>query len=339
MSQSKLQILLKGLVFSGIISSVGLYSCVGGGSTEGGQGQADAGLGEHPVSDGGFGSTLRISLEGGAETIPTAGRVGFFVDALDPNGQPLADRRVFCESEKGIAILEPSKNGVAFEHTSSSGRLSGVLGGVTPGSFLLECRLEQGANVVAREHFKVIGDVPAGFAGFPGAAGGNLGGGVIVDNPNTDDEGDVAVTSILFLTNGGTTADIGLIDIHRTTLCSDNNPEPYTFDNYQLTFKNPLLETVTIDSVTITIAGTGLSVTKSIGVTVPASTDAQTYVGLFDDNPNGGSTKYLAGDTSSPLPTGTYNVSFEVEGTTANGVGFSTSTSTSVTFAFVDNCP
>ena len=49
MSQSKLQILLKGLVFSGIISSVGLYSCVGGGSTEGGQGKETAELGEDHV--------------------------------------------------------------------------------------------------------------------------------------------------------------------------------------------------------------------------------------------------------------------------------------------------
>ena len=167
-----------------VLTGLGLLvaSCGGGGDTDGGASTGDQGNGPTLVSNGGFGSKMTIELENddGIE-IPTAGQAKFLVKATDPNGQPLSFIRIFCESEKGLAILEPSSGGVAFENTNSRGAFSGVLGGVAPGSFMLECRAPQGFNLVARKHFKVTGAVPEGFDGFPGAAGGNLGGGVIVD--------------------------------------------------------------------------------------------------------------------------------------------------------------
>ncbi len=321
---------------------------VGCGSTGGGQGKNDAGLGTHPVSDGGFGAKLTISLADGTNEIETGGTKDFFVIATDPNGLPLAERRVFCESEKGLAIVEPSSGGVAFEHTNADGKMSGVLGGASPGSYLLECRLEEGFNLIARKHFKITGDVPPGFNGFLGAAGGNLGGGVIVPNPNAQ-VGDVEVTSIGFNVLGEA-AEInpGLIDLGQDTDCSNDGStttddiEPYGFDQVILHLKNPLSEAVTIDEVQITINNASDPET-TLGVTtvVPALTTDQEVAVAFSDFPNSNSTKYLAGlpgVAANQFIAGTYNVTFDISGETASGEDINTSVSTAVTFAQIDRC-
>ncbi len=194
MKQKNSIILATVLAFAGM----GVLASCSGGDTDGGAATADAGPGSIYVADGASGSTMKIELEG-AETIPTAGRVNFKITATDPNGAPLSYIRINCETEHGIAIIEPSRGGVAFETTNAEGKLSGVFGGLAPGSFLVECRAPQGYNLVARASYKVVGEIPEGFDGFPGAAGGNLGGGVIVP-PSAED---VAVTEIRFSSIAG----------------------------------------------------------------------------------------------------------------------------------------
>jgi hypothetical protein len=160
-----------------VVAALLIVGCRG--NTDGGDAAvtADTPSGQYS-SDGAAGASLTIRVSG---SVTVGGRTGFSVTALDPTGAPLAYIRIFCESEQGIAILEPSSGGVAFEHTGPTGFMSGVLGGLLPGSYILECRGPQGFNLVDRVSINVTGSAPSGFTGFPGAAGGNLGGGVITD--------------------------------------------------------------------------------------------------------------------------------------------------------------
>ncbi|MFN8390497.1 MAG: hypothetical protein U0136_09430 [Bdellovibrionota bacterium] len=347
MSQAKFGQTLFGIALAGMLASAALAGCLagGGGDTDGGQGNDDAGIGAQPVSDGGFGASLTIALDDGGNELRVAERKDFFVTALDPNGLPLTDRRVFCESEKGIAILEPSSGGVAFEHTGSHGTMSGVLGGVTPGSYLLECRLEEGFNLVARKHLKVIGEVPAGFQGFPGAAGGNLGGGVIVENPN--DVGN-SVLTVEFLTVTGQQTANGPIDTARELDCDNNvatnDPETYGDDNFVLKIDNPENEDLVIDSVTFTVDdGRDVESSRQKAGLVVAAGSATTLSGTFTEPvflPSGAQTdvKAFAG-TSFRVLNGTFNVNFRVRAhLAASGESVSLSTGQSVTFQDVNNC-
>lgn len=337
MSQARFRRSLRIVAMAGMIAGLALAGGCDQGNTEGGS-DAD-GLGPQPVSDGGFGASLTITLDGGGEVIPTAGRVGFFVQALDPTGQPLAFRRVFCESEAGIAIIEPSSGGVAFEHTNDAGVMSGVLGGVTPGSFLLECRLEEGFNLVARRTLKVRGEVPSGFDGFPGAAGGNLGGGVIIDNP----DGDAQLVSVTFSGAGLGAGDAnGPIDITRDNDCDNdpdtNDPEPFTFDEYVLTIQNRTEEVITVQSVTFTVDdGRNVTSTDQTAGLVIAPGASGTVTGTFTEFSGISGNKTFAG-TSFDVILGTYNVTFDVDAEAESGEDADVSGTASVTFGFVDNC-
>lgn len=268
--------------------------------------------------------------------------LAFFVVATDPAGAPLAFRRVFCESEKGIAILEPSSGGVAFEHTGPDGSMSGLLGGVTPGSYIIECRLEEGFNLVARRRLKVSGEVPAGFAGFPGAAGGNLGGGSIQPNPNLT----VDLLQILFNGQGLTDDPNGPIDTELWTDCNFDglatlsDIEPYTYDEYKLKIKNSFNEPLQIESVQFIIHD-GREVTSDprqlTGLYIGTG-DTGEVVGTFTEPVQAAPyIKAFAGTTSTVID-GTYNVEFIVKGTTLSGESFTISNTGSVTFGGVNNC-
>lgn len=344
MLYSKFVKTLTGVAVLGVVGlgGIGLSGCLGGsGDTDGGPANDSLGTGAQPVSDGGFGASLTIVLKDDGDTVPTAGRETFFVNALDASGQPLAFRRVFCDSEKGLAILEPSSGGVAFESTGPDGSMSGVLGGVTPGSFLLECRLEEGFNLVARKRVHVVGDVPEGFQGYPGAAGGNLGGGSIQDNPNTSPQ----LIQVTFSGQGLGQADQnGPIDIEQDLDCNrDGNTttddiEPYTFDEYNVKINNRLTEPLSIDSITFTVDdGQGVVSTRQLnGLVIQAGAEG-TITGSFTEVVLGTNIKTFAG-TGFTVLHGTFNVTFTVRGTTASGDSVRLTGSASVTFAGVDNC-
>ena len=346
MSQAKFGRTLLGIVFAGMISSSAFVGCFfggGAGDTDGGQGNDAAGLGAQTVSNGGFGATLTIQLDGGGNIIQVTERAGFHVTALDPQGAPLPNQRVFCESEKGIAILEPSSNGVAFEHTGSQGIMSGVLGGVAPGSYLLECRLEEGFNLVARLHIKVEGEVPAGFAGFPGAAGGNLGGGVIVENPNPSGQ----LVQVTFNMVNTENSPNGPIDIIRNLDCDSNlatnDPEPYGNDNYILTINNTGTQDLIINSVTFAVGdGRGVESTEQFAGLVIAAGASGSLTGTFTEPvflPSGAQSaiKAFAG-TAFQVLHGTYNVTFTVSADTLDGNSADLQGSAAVTFEDVDRC-
>ena len=183
-TKTRRALLLLGTVL-GCISLLSAVSGCGGGDTDGGPAvDANDRAGAQFVSDT-VGGSLRIRVVG---PLTVTGEVGFTVTALDPSGAPLQFIRIFCESERGIAIIEPSAGGVAFEHTDETGVMSGRLGGLVPGSFLLECRGPVGFGLVDRLNITIRGSVPDGFIGFPGAAGGNLGGDSLIDiTPDADE--------------------------------------------------------------------------------------------------------------------------------------------------------
>lgn len=321
-----------GAVGAGIVSLVLLAGCDSG-DTDGGS--ATPGQGPSFVSDGGAGATLTIEAP---RTIDVGDRQPFRVTALDPNGQPLSFIRIFCETESGIAILEPSRGGVAFEHTGAAGVMSGVLGGVTPGSYLLECRGPQGFNLLARMSILITGEVPEGFTGFPGAAGGNLGGGLLVDPP----EEDIQVAEVTFVDVTGNESRNGPIDINFNPDCNNDgiltDPEPYGFDDYLIRFQNALEQRVFVETITFTVFdGRNVTSTQQFGgLLVPAGTET-VIEGSFTEFVFGTSTKTYAGTAFALIP-GTYNVTFTITGETDGGEGFVLEQSASITIGAVDNC-
>lgn len=319
----------------GLLTSFG--ACHGSNDTDGGIASDNLGTGNQPTSDGGFGASLTITLSDGDNIIGTGEREGFFVTALDPSGAPIAFRRVFCDSEQGIAILEPSAGGVAFEHTGADGRLSGVLGGLTPGSFLIECRLEEGFNLVARKSLKIVGDIPEGFSGFPGAAGGHIGGGLVPDLP----EGN----SALSITVGSGNQ----VDIVRDLDCNDdNNPpatgvfdvEPFSPDSFTIQVKNgDNNSNFTIDSVTFEVNGVESETNfTSDAIVGPGGTG--TITGVYSDLLATSAVNVIKvfHGTDEPLTLGSFNVRFRVRGSSDSGQSSSITETITVQHVDINNC-
>lgn len=266
------------------------------------------------VSDGGAGATIRIEIDD--TTLNVGDETHFLVRLTDPQGAPLARLRVFCESEKGIAIIEPSSGGVAFEHTNANGIMSGVIGALLPGSYMMECRGPQGFNLVERVSLMITGDIPDGFEGWPGAAGGNLGGGTIVDITPDVEEG--LTVSIRFQDAAGT-SDAGPLDLSQGT-CTGGSPETWSTPRYVITISNAGTQDVTLDAVEITVGGTTESVDTILNV--PSGT-SNSYTGVL---PNAGTA-------------GTKTVSVELGLTAEDGETFTLSGRTTVTISDLNRCP
>lgn len=311
--------------------------------------EADSTAGQF-AANGAAGSTIRINAP---ERIPTGGTAGFSVELRDPQGEPLPFVRVFCESEQGIAILEPSDGGVAFESTTADGTFSGVLGGVTRGSYLLECRGPQGFNLVAREEIVVVGDIPQGFDGFPGAAGGNLGGGLLVDT--SDDPGNFLTISVAFADGG---RDInsearpnGPIDTTFDTDCAgdggppgdDDGPEleVFTVTDYIISVSNSSDERIEITSVRFDLTGVGpeAGIVRTTGplsqlVVVPANSTGE-FVGVLLENAPPLHSFVGSGDL---VVEGTFDLRLTLSGVSEQGTRFSTSVNQTLTFSPINNC-
>ncbi len=333
MLQSKLGRALLITLIGTCLTTLIFVGCGGNGNTDGGQGANDAGIGEQFVSDGGAGATLRIDVLG---SLVTTGTVDFIVTLLDPTGAPIPFIRIFCESEAGIAILEPSRNGVAFESTAANGIMSGVLGGVTPGSYLLECRAEEGFNLIDRESIVITGDVPPGFDGFPGAAGGNLGGQLIIDRPEEDELG---ISAINFLDGPENTL---ILDSRQNGDCDNDpttdDPEPFFFKNFTVTIANPFAEeAISVGTIRVSVREQGgATVTlpaQSFGIDIPVG-GSSTIQGLFIDEFG----SQYSGSGVAPTE-GTHTATFTVTVTgVESGERFTLTDSQTFTYEDVNNC-
>jgi hypothetical protein len=300
------------------------------------------------VADGNFGGSLSISVRG---SLSVGGTVGFFVTALDPTGAPYKFLRITCDTEEGLALLEPTNpagSTAGVEQTDTNGNMSGVLGGEAPGSFVLECRGPDGFQLVAKVSIVVAGPIPAGFAGFTGAGGGGLGGGVVNPDPDLSDDG-VTITNVRFVTFGGTT-NTADIDIVFTSDCDgDGNgpgdptttpptpagtidPEPFGFDDYLLDISNPLAAAVKIDSVAFTVIGAGATSSVQLNQVNIDSKGTVNLQGPFAIPTGVGGSKTYAG-TGVLVPLGLDNVTFTITGSLLDGTQPFTVTKSAVVIA------
>ncbi len=346
MLKAKLGRTLLGTFCIAAILSIGIAACnTGGTSNDGSADAADTPSGQY-ISDGGAGGSLTIRISG---SLTVGGTTGFTVTALDAAGAPLAFIRIFCESERGIAIIEPSSGGTSFESTGPNGLMSGRLGGLTPGSYIMECRGPEGFNLVARTQITISGSIPEGFQGFPGAAGGNLGGGFLVDQtPDPDGTVGVRVTGISIFDSGSTSSSDSQIDLTQTSDCDGDtetvDPEPVFFTNFSLAISNGSAARAFVDTVTITVASpTALtSLISLVACEIPPLSSA-TCSGPFAEfqgtatsgNPIA---KSLIG-TSTSLAAGTFNTTFAIAGTDEDGGTFTDSAGLALVYGSVNRCP
>lgn len=160
---------------------------------------------------GGAGKTGNITLSVVSTSMGVSNTSGFGVKVVDAQGNPVSGIKVSCDSEEGVAILEPT---TGSEITDTSGNLSGTIGCETPGSYQFACRLPVGGNQRRLVDIKCAGPVPTGFTGFPGAAGGGLGGGSDGDDDGGVGGGDtngIRITNMLVIDDGQIASEPGSV--------------------------------------------------------------------------------------------------------------------------------
>lgn len=327
-----------------LVAAGALAACNNGqGDTDGGSAVGNLGTGNLPVSDGGFGAKLVIDVEAPDDILQVGEVTGYFVTATDPQGLPLANRRVFCNSELGIAILEPAAGGVAFEHTDDGGKMSGKIAGITQGSYLFECRLEQGFNLVARKHLRVRG---SGVASFPGAAGGTLGGGQIVPgfggtptpSPLTTTTPAASPTSTASLAK--VSATLAAAEISLAGVYFEGNGAQETISK-TASVSNVERCSASSEVANLVLTGTSAGVVEDVHFSIPGivasgqqaavklATGSTTVTVGFTENTASG--KVFSG-TATSVPAGTYVVNFTATVRLADGNTQEVSGSTTVDF-------
>jgi len=296
-----------------------------------------------------------IRLEVNDEEVAVSQTSGFRVTVRDANSGPVENVAISCDTEDGLALLEPTSG---VEHTDSSGGMSGVVGCEAPGSFRIGCRLPIGANKRQFKTIKCAGPVPAGFDGFDGAGGGGLGGGVDIDDDGgvggTDTDG-VRLASIFFVDTGdlggGQTTSLDVIQGVCGTDCDDPDStctaEPF-FDSYiGVSVINNTNQTITFRSLIYSVpealgSGTATITSKTLklignGVIDPdGSTD--TFVTLMLDAGSGTKSYFAENTAAIPSGLGFRNVRVTLIGTNESGDSIRISGSTAVSIDNFNRC-
>ncbi len=310
-----------------LLCLVWLVACTSG-STDGGETGVDADdtfVGEDSGS---------VSLELNSDRFPVGSTTGFFFKAKDSFGAPVPNIQAACDSEAGIAILEPT---TGQEMTDDSGAISGRIGCEAPGSYQFGCRLPVGAGLREFKRIVCTGSAPEGFAGFPGAAGGGLGsGGSVVDDPSNR----IAVTSVAVEAIG--TDATNEIDITRTACTT--GLEQWGNDTLVVAVKNGTSQVVRFTSASFTSAAsssTGGSVTSgslagvceiAAGATGTCKIPFTRILGLA-----AGASKEFSGTSVTLTVTGSRNVTARLTGTWNNS-SLTISGARAVVYSNYDNC-
>jgi hypothetical protein len=305
------------LVAAGVLGFVGCQGNTDGGEAADPDYRDDVFIGDETST-----GSIRVQLN--QSNLPVGQTAGFKVFVSDSQGQPIANTRVICDTEKGVALIEPTSG---YELTNGDGVMSGVIGCAAPGSYQMVCRLSVGAN---RRQFVSVGctgDVPAGFAGFPGAGGGGLGGGT-----QTNDDGEIQITDAGFDDDGDysstTVPTDASVDILQTADCDVStttlDTEPF-FDTYAvLNVENNLEERVTLLYLECSVTGIDgtsntadcgtIGLTRSSNSTLEANNDSTVIQVPVFKIYNGG--KYVGNPTSGAgtliTSTGLFTVSFRL---------------------------
>lgn len=339
-----------------LLGSLVLAGC-GGGGTDGG-GSPDF-TGQTFVG-GDASGTLTLSVS--STSVPVASTATFSAVVKDANGAAVPQIQIACDSEQGLAIIEPSSG---FELTDSFGNMSGIVGCSLPGSFQMACRLPIGAN---KQKYVTIhctgGAVPAGFDGFPGAGGGGLGGGVQTPDDGGEPGGTgtdglriAAIELVPSVGEQGTTA----VDTAQRN-CEidpneDPNCEPFGDDLIQFTVQNDTNQIFRFSSYTYTVpeatdTGGASFTSKSISLVtqnfeVLPQGDSATVTALFTEAISGAGTcglekrfadaAFSIGDQNSG-DLGFRAVTFRLNGTNESGDAVTLTASSTFSFDAFDNC-
>ncbi len=340
-----------------LLGSLVLAGCGGGGGTDGGGSPDFAG---ETFVGGDSNGTLTISVA--STSIPVASTSTFNVTVKDASGAPVPQIQVACDSENGIAIIEPS---TGFELTDSFGGMSGVVGCSLPGSFQMACRLPIGAN--KQQYVSILctgGAVPAGFDGFPGAAGGGLGGGVQTPDDGGEPGGTgtdgVRIASIELVQGVGEPGGTGIDTLQRNCEIDPNEDadcEEFADDGINFVITNDTNQTFRFTDYTYTVpeaTGTGgasftsksISLVNSPLEVQPQGDDATAHA-VFAEIISGsgvcGGEKRFA-DASFSIGAsnggdlGFRAVTFRLNGTNESGDSVTLTASATFSFDAFDNC-
>ena len=344
------------MLLLGITASTAIISCTG--DTDGGSGADNALKADPFVDNGGAGAHLTLDIESDGNEVGIGEKVAFRVRATDAQGAPLQFVRILCNTEKGVAIVEPSSNGTSVEATNVNGYMSGFIGGIAPGSYLMECRAQNGFNLLDQKTVRVTGTVPAGFQGFPGAAGGTLGGGTTVDvTPDVNDGNGVRIIAVSVTdVSGSTGVSAGPLDIQQTGCQSVGSTttnggvtivtpgactiEPFVFNTYKLTLKNDTNENVFVNTVEVRVNGRTVVSAQGTPVEIGKAGGTATVQGILTTGTNCSTSKCYntGGGISLPIAVGSRNHQFIVTGESEAGNSFEISRSAAIQFDFVNNC-
>jgi hypothetical protein len=292
------------------------------------------------------GSVGALTLSVRSSRVSTSSSTGFTVSVTDVDGAPVGQIRVSCDTERGLALIEPN---TGTELTDSFGTMSGVVGCEAPGSFQIGCRLPVGGN---KRRFATIvceGNVPAGFAGFPGAGGGGLFGGVAV--PENGAPGGTGVDGIIARSvtfdDGGQSNTLSLDTTFNTNCDGDPttvDPEPFTDSIVKFNVQNDLNQNITLTSYSFSVpqafgTGTGTATSSTIAFSGPivinAGSDAD-MLGLFLRATGAG--KFYPGVATAIPDLGFRNITFRINGSNDAGEGFTLVIRSGASIGGFDRC-
>ena len=330
------------LVVTGLVAATLCLSGCPGGNTDGGKAADQTFEGSQFVPDGQNAGSLRLDVK--KRNLAVGEVAGFFAHVRDSSGAGVPLTRVSCDSELGIAIVEPTEGA---EITDSSGSISGKIGCALPGSFLFGCRLPVGGNLRQFVTIHCTGAVPAGADLFPGAAGGGLGtGGVGAGG------GDVRITAVSLRDNPSSPTQEGVqVDVLQG-LCGtapDTTPETFgdTFvrikvvnnTNFDINFSslrysvpNPTGSGGTFNSSAIAFLGQAFAGADGGEATLDA---------LIFSSAGAGADKFFVNQSSGNVGIGAIgfrNITFTVSGTDSKGDSVSASGQTAVSFNNYNRC-
>lgn len=305
------------------------------------------------------GSVGDISLSAGSSTVAVGDTESFTVRVTDVTGAGVTGVQIACDTERGLALVEPTSG---TELTGTSGAMSGLVGCLLPGSFQMVCRGPVGLNFRRQLGIQCSGTIPPGFGGFPGAGGGGLGGGVQVPgdddtiggDPGGVDSGDIRITKIdIFDVISEPSL---VVDVSADPDCNDDGTfddrEPFVTNLFSATVENNANTSIILTGYRFSVpeaAGTGtatyVSSTLSTGrIEIPPNGGSTTVPGLFTGFMSDGTGKTFVGrEVLIPGPGATdvlgfRNMTFTLLGQTAEGDSISISGSAGVLFNEINNC-
>ena len=326
------------------------------GNTSGTDNDADTLVGTEFVADSSVGTVVLNIV---SKVLGVGDTTGFSVEVKNGAGEPVANLRVTCDTERGVAILEPNTGG-GTALTDDSGIVSGVFGCELPGSHRVVCRGPVGVNFRSFDTIVCRDPVPDGFAGFGETEGGTLGGGTAINDDAGVGGADVDGLSIESIAlfdggdpNAGETGSL-VIDTSQNdcdTTGSDPEPEDFGDATAEINLVNDTNSSVVVVSYRFTVENVNGNTLNSGTISLPQTaisalaegggTAKLTVLLAFANGAAlGGSSKTFAGPNGVVVPVslGSRNVRFSVTLRTQDGDTVTLRRSIGALFASVNRC-